>query len=449
MKSRSISRRKLLKTTAATAAAFTAAPYVRTAHSAGKLSLGIADHWVPGCNEALRAVVDEWAAANSVEVTLDIITTEGFKDIITATAEAQAQTGHDLMSQPVWQVAINQNSLEPVDDVVETLTDQYGPYSANAEYLGKLDGSWRGVPMSLQNQSFPMVTRMDLWKQHAGVDVQDIFPNSPNRDAAKVKAWNYDAFLEGCKKVHAAGFPFGNPIGQTADSASWIPALFRAFGSTLVDVDGNLTVNTDATRATLEYMRELTQYMPPDIYAWDDGSNNRWIISGKGSAIQNPPSVWAVARRDAPQVAEQLWHHDTPSGPDGSYRGHWLLFWGIWKFAQNKSAAKDLTVFVQQRENVAKLVKASAGYDMAAQMSMGDLPVWNEETPPEGTLYNYMVQGDEKLFIGGTPAPTAIAAQINNQNVHSNMVARVTQGGESIDDVIAWAESECEGFARG
>jgi hypothetical protein len=449
MNTRKMTRRKFVKTTAAGAAVLAGAPYVKTAHSAGKLTLGIADHWVPGCNDALRAIVDEWAAKNSVEVTLDIITTEGFKDIVTATAEAQAKTGHDMMSHPTWQVYINKDSLEPVDDVIKILMDQNGPYSDNAEYMGKHDGSWWAVPVSMQNQSFAMVTRMDLWKEHAGIDVRDIFPNNPNRDPEKVKGWTYQAFLEGCKKVHAAGFAFGNPIGQTADSSSWIPQIFRAFGSVLVDAGGNWTGSSDQTRATLEYFKELTQYMPEDVYAWDDGSNNRWIISGKGSAIQNPPSVWAVARRDAPQVAEQLWHHDTPSGPEGSFRGHWLLFWGVWTFAKNKQAAKDLIVHVQQREQVAKLVKASAGYDMAAQMSMGDLPVWNEEKPPEGTLYNYMPQGDEKLFMAGTPAPPSIAAQINNQNIHTNMVAKVCQAGESIDDVIAWAQSECEGFMRG
>lgn len=422
---------------------------MRTSYAAGRLATAFADHWVPGANDVLKGYIDEWATANKVEVSVDFITTEGFKDVVTATAEAQAKTGHDLISHPTWQVAVHQDSLEVVDDIVEEMTKKYGEYNPNAQYLAKLNGHWRAVPTSVQDQSFPMVTRFDIWKEHAGVDVQALFPAGPGRDKEAVDDWTYENFLEGAKKVHAAGWPFGNPIGQTGDSQSWLGPLFRSYGSYLVDAEGNVNVDTDETRAAIEFMQRLVQYMPPDVYAWDDGSNNRWIISGKGSAIQNPPSVWAVARRDAPEVAEKLWHHDCPRGPAGRYRGHWPYFWGIWKFAENKSAAKDLILYLQEKERVAKLVKASAGYDMAPLPSFRDIPVWKEEKPPAGTLYNYMPQGDETLFIAGDPAPPKIAANIFNQGVIPTMVARVTQGGESVDDAISWVQEEVEGFLRG
>ena len=40
-------------------------------------------------------------------------------------------------------------------------------------------------------------------------------------------------------------------------------------------------------------------------------------FSGKGAMIINPSSAWAVAKRDAPQVAEQCWTHGFPIGPKG------------------------------------------------------------------------------------------------------------------------------------
>jgi hypothetical protein len=48
---------------ATTAASTTvlAAPFVRTAHAAGRLSIGFWDHWVPGANDATRALVEQWA----------------------------------------------------------------------------------------------------------------------------------------------------------------------------------------------------------------------------------------------------------------------------------------------------------------------------------------------------------------------------------------------------
>jgi hypothetical protein len=58
---------------------------------------------------------------------------------------------------------------------------------------------------------------------------------------------------------------------------------------------------------------------PQEVYAWDDTGNNRWLISGRGAGIMNPPSAWAVAKRDNLKVAENCWHHPMPKGPKGRF----------------------------------------------------------------------------------------------------------------------------------
>ena len=47
-----MTRRTAIKTAALATTALIAAPYVRGAHAAGKLSIGFWDHWVPGANNA-------------------------------------------------------------------------------------------------------------------------------------------------------------------------------------------------------------------------------------------------------------------------------------------------------------------------------------------------------------------------------------------------------------
>ena len=56
----------------------------------------------------------------------------------------------------------------------------------------------------------------------------------------------------------------------------------------------------------------------------------------------NPPSAWAVAKRDAPKVAEDCWHFPCPAGPKGRYIPYNYCFYGVWAFGQNKTAAKEL-----------------------------------------------------------------------------------------------------------
>lgn len=435
-----------MKTAAAASIAAVGLPYIKTAWSAGRVTLGLWDHWIPGANDVSRAVIEEWGKKNNTEVVVDYITSIGFKGLLTGAAEARARVGHDIYDFPTVQTSIHRDSLEPMNDVVDELGRRYGKVEPIAEYLGKFDGTWFSAPGPIGLHSYPMVSRVDYFKKYAGVDLKAIFPNSPNRDAAMVDSWNYDTFLVACQKLHKAGFPFGNPIGPTSDSQDWLGPLFRSFGSEMTDAEGNLTVNSDGTRTALEYMKKLTAVMPEEVYAWDDAGNNRWIISSRGCAIQNPPSAWAVAKRDKPEVAAQLWHHDTPKGPAGHYRGALPRMIGVWEFGKQKQASKDLLLHMWAEDSQNRIISAANGYDLPLYPHFNKHPVWTEIGPPSGGQYNYPIRGDEVTMMAGAPSPVDIAAQIYTQALIPNMVARVTQGNENIEEVIKWAEDELEGY---
>ena len=444
-----VTRRKFLKTTALAAGALTVGPYVKTSHSAGTLKVMLWDHWIPGANDVSKKIIMDWGKKNSVDVTADYVTSVSFKQLTTIAAEARAKTGHDVVDLPTVETAKYPDSLEPLDDVVNALIKEYGELMPDAAYLGKIDGVWRSCPGPIGSHTYPMVSRLDLWEKHAGVDLKKMFPDNPNRDAALIKTWTYDSFLEGCKKLHAAGFPFGNPLGPTSDAQDWTGALFAAFGSVPVDAKGEITFDSDGTRAALEYMKKLTAVMPPDVFAWDDASNNRYLISGRGSSIQNPPSAWRVCIRDQPETAKHVWHHDTPAGPKGLFRGSLSRMWGLWNFSKNKSAGKDLIHHMLEKEQQDQLIAVAQGFDIPLIRAFNKHPVWKEAEPPRGSLYNYPIQGDEFQMMCGYPAPIGIASQIYNEALLPNTVAKVAKEGKSIDEAIKWAIGELEGFLRG
>ena len=449
MPSNRISRRSILKTAALGSAAAISAPYVSGVYAAGTITMGCWDHWVPGANKALDKLTKEWGDKNKVEVHIDYITSQGEKDKLTAAAEAQAGTGHDIMSHRDWNIRIHQDQLEPLNDVVEGLIKQYGPISPVAEYMAKLKGSWRGVPTTVGSQVKPCCSRLDLYKEHAGLDFREIFPADVKKwDTAKVDGWTWDAYVTSAQKLKTAGFPVGLPLGQTSDAVDWVGGLFSAYGVVLVDEKDNIKVNSDATRQALEIAAKIVESMSPEVFAWDDAGNNRWLISGKGSGIMNPPSAWAVAKRDNPKVAEQCWTHPMPKGPKGRFVGQLPQFYGLWKFSKNKSAAKDLLTFISQKSSVAQLVEASVGYDLPSFKSMYDLPTWNTVSPPNGTVYGYPPRGDEQTSITGAPARSEVGAQIYNQAINTVMIAKYTQGKQKLDEVIKWAENELQGTLR-
>src|SRR5208282_171763 len=150
-----ISRRRFMAKTALATTALVAAPYMRTSYAAGKLALGCWDHWVPGANDTLTAIVNEWGAKNKVDCHIDYITSVGDKDLLTASAEAQAGTGHDIMQHRAWQITVHRARLEPMDDVLSTLIKDHGPIANTSEYLAKHDGHWMGVPTVVGSQVKP------------------------------------------------------------------------------------------------------------------------------------------------------------------------------------------------------------------------------------------------------------------------------------------------------
>ncbi len=91
MSRKKLSRRQFVTATALTSAALISAPYVRSAHAAGKLTMGFWDHWVPGANQASTDLVNEWAAKEKVEVSIDYITSQGNKNLVTIAAEVRGK----------------------------------------------------------------------------------------------------------------------------------------------------------------------------------------------------------------------------------------------------------------------------------------------------------------------------------------------------------------------
>src|SRR5262249_43130768 len=118
-------RRSVLQTGAAAAAAFSL-PFVHGAHAAGKVSVAVWDHWVPGADDAMTKLCNEWAEKEKVEIKVDYVTSQGDKLMLTAAAEAQARSGHDMITLPVWYGPAQMDALEKSDDVWATLIKQYG-----------------------------------------------------------------------------------------------------------------------------------------------------------------------------------------------------------------------------------------------------------------------------------------------------------------------------------
>jgi ABC-type glycerol-3-phosphate transport system substrate-binding protein len=445
-----VSRRTLLKTGAVVAGASALPlPFAHGAYAAGKLNVAFWDHWVPGANEVMTKLCKQWAEKEKVEINIDFVTSQGDKLMLTSAAEAQAKSGHDMITLPIWYGPAHTEDLEPADDVWNELIKRHGPTTASMTYIAKQEGHWIAPPAIPNTLTLPSVGRIDIFKEAVGLDLTQMYPpqgGQPNKELQD--KWTWDFFLQAAEKCQKAGHPFGLAIGLTGDSANWIGAIFNAYGAQLVDKDGNITVKSDPVKQMLDYFKRLTQFLPSDVYAWDDSSNNKALISGQASLIFNPPSAWAVAVRDAPKVAEQCWHFSSPKGPKGRFDAAQPSTWGIWSFSPNKAAAKSLALYLWETDSVKQLVAASKGYDIPCFASLRNFDTWANESPPKGGIWNYPPRGDVIESVAGSPGPARIANQIFAQATMAKMIAQHTQQGKTADQAIDWAANELEGFMR-
>jgi ABC-type glycerol-3-phosphate transport system substrate-binding protein len=442
-----ISRRNAVKL-GATAAALPLV-HIRTAGAAGKLNIGFWDHWVPGANDVMQKQVNAWAEKNKVEVTADFITSSGGKLQLTPAAETQAKTGHDVMTFVNWDAQNYAEFLDPVDDVMQRLIAANGDVTSTAAYLGKYKGHWTLVPSSSGTQTKPPCARISWFKKH-GLDIQAMYPTKDEKNALQ-DAWTWEAFLKYAELAAKDNMTFamGMGGGLNTDATDTHGAIFAAFGGVLVDAEGKSQLKSEGTQQALEYVQRLVKFYPADAVSYDDASNNRALISGKSALIFNPPSAWAVAKRDNIEVASDCWTFPAPAGPKGRFVPTQTYFWGAYNFSKNKTGGKELIEFLMQRDNVEARDISSEGYDLPPYAKLNDFKVWEDVGPPKGTVFNYPLRSasGQKPSLAAAEAAPEVAVQIYNRGIHNQMLARLRDG-QTIPQVIAWAQDELDGFTR-
>jgi ABC-type glycerol-3-phosphate transport system substrate-binding protein len=444
-----LSRRGVLGAGVATAGAL-ASPAV-FGQPTTNIRCGFWDHWVPAGNDALRRLCTQWGERNRANVQTDFITSVGNQILLTINAQAQSRSGHDILSFPTWEPAAHMRQLVPVDDVMQRLIAKYGPVTPAAEYLGRQDGRWVAIPAVSGTQMKPACVRFDLMQQHAGIDIRAMWP-AENRAGPGADTWNWETFARAAEACNRAGFPFGLPMGSFTDAVDWLGALFESYGARVMDERGNPTVrNNQNLRQAVDMAVRIARQLPNDVWAWDDASNNRALISGRSALIFNPPSAWVSARRDNPTVGAQCWTVPVPSGPQGRFVGYLPYFWGIWNFSRVQGPAKELLEFLSDRAQAEVQTTTSVGYDIPPFLSMNDFGVWASEGPPTGTIFNYPIKPhhNARTSVAFAPAPPAMAVQAYNQALNTKLIARIAQANETVDQAFAWLERELNTIRRG
>jgi multiple sugar transport system substrate-binding protein len=390
----------------------------RVRAAAPELTLLKQSSFVPTSDEKLKEQAVKFAREQGVTVRIDTIPILQLSPKLAA--EVHAQAGHDIISLLDASSWLYREHLVDIDEVVGDLGEKFGGWYPFARENAFIQGSWKVIPWAWN--SFPGLYREDLFTQ-AGLPI----PQS------------WEDVLNAGRVLKKQRHPVGIAISQCIDANITFWSILWGFGGKVLEADGKtLALNAPETEATLEYYKSLYhEAMEPEILSWDNASNNRFLLSEKGSWIHNPISAYIPAIEKKMPIADKIGIHSTPAGPAGRYVALPVFSWGIWKFAKNPELAKAFIKYLLQPDNYSEWVLASQGQNHGPLRAYESHPVWAENP-------KFKILPQESRFghaVGWPSPPNAYIQRINDLYILPNMAAKVVTG-TPIKAAITWAEEQ-------
>jgi multiple sugar transport system substrate-binding protein len=376
------------------------------------------NHFVPASDDQLKEQIAAFSKQTGIAVRLNTI---AHRELPAKwAAEVQSQAGHDLVVLIDNAPQLYKEQLADVSDVCDELGAAYGGWWEFCREVSVADGRWKSVPWYYIGT--PATYREDYFRQ---VD-------EPPPDT-------YDDLLRAGRKLRRLGHPIGFAISQTGDSNWTLFPLLWSFGASTVAEDGKtITINSPQTAAALEYVDTLYHdCMEAEVLSWDDASNNRFILSGKGSWTLNAISIYEAAKKSTPEVAKVLNHSLMPAGPVRRIAAvpYWSL--GVWRFSKNLDLAKAFLRYHFQRESQRDFIAASGGYNQPLLKEFDHHPIWTSD-PKLQPLVGFAKWAH---LIGWPGPPTREAQLVSQLYIVPNMFAKVVTGTKP-KEAMAWAEEE-------
>ena len=442
-----ISRREFLRLSAVTAggaaiaacqpeATATQAPAAPAAPTGGmalypdqSLDMIMRRSFIPEMNILQEYQVNLWGEQHELK-TLEASFASEWREMTAAAVEAGS--GGDIAELFQNTAHVYDEKLEDLTDICEALGEKYGGWYDAANQCAVVDGKWKAIPRA--------------YTAHAINYRTDYFGEVGYPDGCET----WDDFLDAATKIKEAGLPLvGTTMSQTGpnDSASFAYSVLWSFGGKEVEEDGKtIAINTEETRAALKWMKELSAVASPDITGYDEGGNNRSFLAGEISATQNATSIYWVAMRQAPEIAENMSHFKYPEGPAGREQFIEMNLLSLFNFSKNKEAGKELLTWLMDETQLAPLAEVGLTFYTPMLYAYDDKPDMPWNTDPKLAPLKGLAQTGH---LAGWPGPSSRESgeAYANQTL-VNMFASVIAG-DDIETAVKRAEDELKGVYGG
>jgi multiple sugar transport system substrate-binding protein len=425
-----LTRRKFVQAAAGVLAAG-ALPVSCARRAARKKTLRIIQwsHYVPRYDRWFDLVfTKEWGAKNGIDVVVDHVSAT--EVAARGAAEAAAGRGHDLFHFLSPPAAFERQAIDH-KDVIAEVEKRHGKMIPLAHKSTFNPGTGRSFAFSDSYVPDPGNYRIDLWSK-AG------FLNGPD-------TWE-DLRVGGRKIREASGNPVGIGFSQEMDSNMALRALLWSFGGAEQDEKGRPVLASKETIEAVKFARALYREAgAPEVFTWDPSSNNRAILSGRASFVQNAISVTRSAEKDNPEMASKIGLTPALRGPVRRIAAeHLMSCYVIWKFAENPDAAKQFLVDLV--DHFAEVFRESEFYSFpcypATVPDLASRIAGDPKAQPPGKYAVLATALDWSTNVGFPGYATAAVDEVFNTFVIPTMFARVARDEATPEDAVRAAQAQ-------
>ena len=400
----------------------------------GELKILLWSHFVPSHDVWFDVFAKEWGDAVGVTVTVDHI---GVGDVPAAIA-GELQSGnpeHDLLQYIAVQ-SQHEPSVVDMKDLVDEAISRYGTMlelTRNSSFNPNTGKFYAYAPAWVPD---PGDYRKSLWTPVG-------LPNGPS---------TWDELLEGGSRIFAEqGVQMGIGMSQEIDSNMAGRALLWSFGGSIQDENEKVVLNSDATIAAVEFMKELYENaMTPEVFAWNAASNNQGLIAGELSYILNSISAWRTSQETDVEIAKDTFFTPALRGPSTAIAAQHVLYnWLVPDFSGiNVDAASEF--LLHYTENLASVAWHSKLYDFPAFAErVPDLNSWLDNDPfgaqPADKLSVLKNSTDWATNLGYPGPANPAIGQVFGEAIIPVMYADAAQGNktpaEAVEDATAQIEA--------
>lgn len=378
----------------------------------------------------VKEYAEAWAKEKGVDLNFQIIDENELRSKTIAAIESKF--GPDLIVFPDYSAYLYQDSLSPLDDLVNGLGEKYGGWFPVCEQAFCYDGHWKAVPYKTFVK--PLVYRKDIVK-----GVNEAVPDTWE-DVARVSKKITDKY--------PGMYGFGVAIGPRSDGPNSIRSLLWSYGASIVDKDGNVALDSKEAAEAFAFLKDWYNSggMAPGVPGWDDSDNNRAFMAEKIAMTINASSIYDAAKKDFPDTLGKVTGHAAcPKGPAGRFGNASSQGLGIPLYSENKELAIDFLRYMYTSERLKRItMETSGGATMMLNDVVKDLPIWDD--PDLRALLDI---SKVSYLIGYPGKITRAASAVRSEFVLVNVAARMLIEDLSPEETVQLATKEVkEIYAR-